>query len=80
MQIRKGNKYRFNPVPMDAFIYPPYGIKIGILKSGDIVKVIAPPGMPKAKTINCNHVYIDVEINGKWEFAGLIHINSLERI
>lgn len=79
MQIRKGCKYKYVPVPLDIFT-PCIGAKKGFLFEGDIVKVIAPPGMPKAKTINCNHVYIDVEINGKWEFAGLIHINSLEKI
>ena len=79
MRIIKGHKYRYNPVPIDV-IFPTYGIRQGLLKSGDIVKVIAPPGMPKEKTINANHVYIETEIDGKWLFVGMIHINSLEKI
>jgi len=81
MQIRKGCKYKYNPVPIDAFICPPYGARTGQLEKGDIVIVIAPPaGCGSKKTINCGHVYINKVIYGKEQFMGMISVNSLEKI
>ena len=81
MQIRKGNKYRYNPVPIDAFISPPYGAITGQLEKGDTVIVISPPtGCGSKKTINCGHVYINKVIHGKEQFMGMIRVNSLEKL
>jgi len=39
---RVGCRYRYEPVPLDAFIHPPYGAITGQLKSGDVVRVMKP--------------------------------------
>ncbi len=79
MRIIKNHKYRYNPVLIDI-IHPTYGARTEQLKKGDIVIVVSPPGLIGAKTVNANHCYISKEINGKLEFMGMIHINSLEKI
>jgi hypothetical protein len=53
---------------------PSYGVQNGILKEGDIVKVVNLRGCPKANTMN--HCHIATESG---QFAGLVCCNSLTK-
>jgi hypothetical protein len=69
----KVNKhYVFRPVLIDK-IDPCYGVKVGLVKEGDIVKTIKKQGCPKFGTMN--HGYIE---NVHGEFLGLVCLNSLQ--
>ena len=63
--------YEYRPVGVDM-IDPPYGVEIGLLESGDIVRVINIFGTPPVNTMN--HCYIE-SING--DFLGMVCCNSL---
>jgi hypothetical protein len=63
--------YVFDPVPMDRFDAP-YGVREGILKTGDKVRVVALPGCPRPNTMGHAHIKT---LDGK--FAGLVCTNSL---
>ena len=68
MKVKANNFYKFNPVMWDI-IDPKTD-----LKSGDVIQVKNLNGCPPANTMGHAHVYYD----GK--FAGLVHVNSLEKI
>ena len=69
-KVRAGARYRYQPVPLDAW-QPPYGVSAGILGPGDIVKVVNLNGCPRANTMGHAHIEKD------GAFAGLVHCNSL---
>lgn len=68
-RVRVNSKYRFVPVLIDR-CNPPYDVQ-----PGDIVRVVNLPGCPKAGTMGHCHVQ---HLDGR--FAGLVCVNSLERI
>lgn len=71
MKIRKGIKYRFNPVPLDRFM--PYHD----IEQGEHVRVGCVPGIPSARTVNAGHVHV---YHADGSHAGFVHVNSLENI
>jgi len=71
MKVRLGQKYKYFPVPLD--ILSPTAP--GVLKSGDVVKVIQLPGAPRPNTMN--HAHVEKEDG---TFAGLVHTNSLQKL
>jgi hypothetical protein len=73
MRVRANNVYQFEPVPWDR-LDPPYGVKAGILRAGDKVRVVKCPGCPPPNTMR--HCHIET-LDGR--FAGLVHTNSLNR-
>jgi hypothetical protein len=74
MRVRAGTAYRFDPVGWDR-IDPPYGVKSGLIKSGDTVRVVKLHGCPPPNTMGHCHVQT---LAG--EFAGLVCTGSLERV
>ena len=68
MKVRTNGFYKFNPVMWDVL-----DSKTN-LNPGDIVQVKNLPGCPPPNTMGHAHVYFE----GK--FAGLVHVNSLEKI
>lgn len=74
MKVRKGAVYIFKPVGWDV-IDPPYGVKTGSLKPGDLVRVIHMPGCPAPNVLG--HCHIETAECGR-VFAGLVHCNSLQ--
>jgi hypothetical protein len=71
-RVRNGARYRFEPVIYDQ-LDAPYGVRAGILKIGDIVRVKNCPGCPPANTMGMAHIET---LAG--EFAGLVFTNSLQ--
>ena len=71
MKVRVNSRYVYQPVGMDKFD-PPYGIEAGILREGEIVKVVNKYGCPPANTMG--HCYIN---NQEGEFCGLVCTQSL---
>ena len=69
-RVRAGSKYTFQPVLLDQ-INPPYGVRAGFLKEGDVVQVVNLQGCPPANTMG----HVGIEKDG--EFAGLVCCNSL---
>jgi hypothetical protein len=66
VRIRKGCKYRFNPVLIDFGSDIPKYTRVTV---GPV------PGMPKAKTVNACHVHV---YYSDGSHAGFVHVNSLE--
>ena len=74
-KVRPGQRFVYDPVMMDA-IDPSYGVKAGLLKAGDVVKVMkSPRGCPPCGTMG--HCYVE-SLAGK--FLGLFVTNSLQPI
>ena len=73
-KVRVNSRYRFEPVLWDEFD-PPIGVQKGILKSGDVVRVVNLPGCPPANTMGRCHIQTE-----SGEFAGLVCTNSLESL
>jgi hypothetical protein len=71
MTIRKGSKYRFNPIPIDRF-HPCHVIAVG-----EHVTAGPVPGLLKAATVNAGHVHVYF---ADGSHAGFVHVNSLEKI
>lgn len=71
MKVRANARYRYDPKVMDI-IDPPYGVRAGTLKPGDIVTVVKLHGCPPPNTMGMCH------INGSdGHFAGLVCTGSL---
>jgi hypothetical protein len=75
-RVRAGSTYFYDPFGIDLFD-PPVGVERGILKPGDLVKVVNRFGSPPANTMG--HAYIETHTPGDkdGEFAGLVHTSSL---
>jgi hypothetical protein len=72
-KVRVGLTGYYDPVLMDL-ADPPYGVRTGILKPGDKVKIVTmrnapPPGMMGMCYVN----------NAAGEFAGLISVRSITK-
>jgi hypothetical protein len=73
-RVRAKALYLFDPVGWDR-CNPPYGVARGILRRGDVVRVVNLPSCPRANTMG--HAYIETASGIMGEFAGLVHTNSL---
>lgn len=73
-KVRTSVRYVYKPVGMDR-ADPPYGVKAGFLKEGDVVQVIKVAGCPPPNTMG--HAHIAKQTVSGLEFAGLVMTNSL---
>lgn len=72
-RVRAGATYTFRPAFWDQ-IDPPHGVKTGILRPGDKVRVVKLPGCPPPNTMGHAHIQT---LAG--DFAGLVDTYSLVR-
>ena len=68
MRVRVGAVYTFEPVPLDATASHLWHVGPGLF-----VRVISPPGCPKANAMG--HCFIEGAVTN--EFIGLVCCNSL---
>ena len=68
MKVKANGYYKYNPVMWDVFFSKTN------LNPGAIVQVKKLPGCPPPNTMGHAHVYFE------GEFAGLVHVNSLEEV
>jgi len=73
-RVRAGQRFRFEPCLLDQGVLGkvPYGVERGLLKRGDVVKVVALPGCPPPGTMRMCHIEKD------GAFAGLVSLGSLQ--
>jgi hypothetical protein len=69
MKVRVGGVYTFEPVPMDQS-----AAHLRHVEPGLFVRVINPPGCPRANTMG--HCFIESAVTN--EFIGLVCCNSLK--
>lgn len=74
MRVRTNSTYTYRPVMMDR-ADPPYGVEIGELAEGDVVRVVKLTGCPPPNTMGMCHI-ADC-LTGK--FLGLVCTSSLEK-
>jgi hypothetical protein len=75
MKVHARSLYRFDPVLIDR-CNPPYGVEAGLLKAGDVVRVVNLHGCPRANTMNHCHI----ETPDGSEFLGMVSCNSLVKV
>jgi hypothetical protein len=73
-KVRVGSIYTLQQCPFDQIEGFPYGLREGLVKNGDQVRVVNRRGCPPANTMG--HCYIET-LDG--QFLGLVSAYSLKR-
>lgn len=68
MKVRAGRTYTYDPVPLDQFAG-----HLRHIEPGTLVRVVSPPGCPKANTLG--HCFVETLTK---EFVGLVCCVSLK--